>query len=201
MNAAAETEQAVALSARSVSHHEVTLIVQRVLAGKTNEFAEIVRRYQAKIFGMALAYTRNTEAAGDLVQDIFLATYESLPRYDQARSFTNWILKIATHHCYKFLRRDRRPQHSEEPQNNLPDPLETALQKERSERVLAVFHLLNEEMKMVVWLYYFFDRKCEQIAEILEISTSLVKVRLFRARQTMGKALESEVQDTQDHEI
>jgi len=174
---------------------ETVQIIRDVLAGKENEFAKIVQKYQTKIYGMALGYTRNREAANDLVQDIFLAVFESLSRYDQSRSFTNWILKIASNHCCKYFRHHSKVRPFEEIPSNLPDPLETAIQQERREQVLRAFHSLDDEMKMVVWLYYFFDRTYDQIAEILGISLALVKIRLFRARQAMGKAFEGEARE------
>ncbi len=164
-------------------------LVQAVMSGHKESFSELIRPYQSRIYGMAMGYTRNPEEAKDLAQDVFVATFQSLPRFDRVRPFRNWILKIATHHCYMFLRKRGRPT----PPPPLPppeaDPLDVQVETESREEIRAAFHRLEEDQKMVVWLYYFFNRSCQEIAEILEISLALVKVRLFRARQALGSIL------------
>ncbi|HOY67011.1 MAG TPA: sigma-70 family RNA polymerase sigma factor [Candidatus Ozemobacteraceae bacterium] len=164
-------------------------LVRQVLNGHTDAFGELVRRYQSKIYMMALYHTRQPSAAEDVVQEVFLAVYKSLGRFDQARSFTNWILKIATNHCYKAIR--RRPA-IPLPDRDIPvfcDPLDDQLLKERQEAVGAALAKLPEDFRLVVWLYYFFERSYQQIADILEIPLHLVKIRLFRAKRSLGQAL------------
>ncbi len=173
---AADSDEAIAAEAR---------------AGRPDRFAELVRRYQHRVLGLVMNYTRRREEALDLCQDIFLATWQSLPRFDVSRSFTNWILKIATHHCYQFLRRTKRPLPPPDPDagTDLPDPLEVQVRAEAREQVLAAFRRLDEDKRLVVWLYYFLGRSCAEIGEILEISVDLVKIRLFRARREMGEEM------------
>ncbi|MBF0545872.1 MAG: sigma-70 family RNA polymerase sigma factor [Candidatus Riflebacteria bacterium] len=182
--------------------NEINLIVKQVLSGKHDSFAEIVRRFQHKIYGMAIGYTRNPESASDLTQEIFLETFKSLSRFDQTRSFTNWILKIASNHCYKFLRKKTTlPLTEDIEQVSDFDPLEVAVETEAREQVLEAFNKLGEDLKITAWLFYFFERSCNQISEILEIPLSLVKVRLFRARQAMGFFLEKNVTKKPEREI
>ncbi len=167
-------------------------IVRQVLAGRVEAFGELVKRYQSKIYMMALYHVRRPAAAEDVVQEVFIATYQSLGRFDQSRSFTNWILKIATNHCYKALRK-KTPVPL--PDAEIPifcDPLDEQLRRERQEAVGAAMARLPEDFKLVVWLFYFFERSYQQISEILEIPQHLVKIRLFRARRILGQTLQKE---------
>lgn len=166
-------------------------IVRQVLSGRTEAFGEIVKRYQSKIFMMALYYVRRPAAAEDILQEVFIATYQSLGRFDQSRSFTNWILKIATNHCYKALRK-KNPVSL--PEKEIPifcDPLDDQLLRERQEAVAEAMSKLPEDFKLVVWLFYFFERSYQQISEILEIPQHLVKIRLFRAKRLLGQVLKN----------
>lgn len=166
-------------------------IVRQVLAGRVEAFGELVKRYQGKIYMMALYHVRRPAAAEDIVQEVFIATYQSLGRFDQTRSFTNWILKIATNHCYKALRK-KAP--TPLPDTEIPvfcDPLDEQLQRERQETVGAAMARLPDDFKLVVWLFYFFERSYQQISEILEIPQHLVKIRLFRARRMLGQTLKN----------
>ena len=167
-------------------------IVRQVLAGRVEAFGELVKRYQSKIYMMALFHVRRPAASEDVVQEVFIATYQSLGRFDQSRSFTNWILKIATNHCYKALRK-KAPVPL--PDAEIPifcDPLDEQLRRERQETVGAAMARLPDDFKLVVWLFYFFERSYQQISEILEIPQHLVKIRLFRARRMLGQTLQKE---------
>ncbi|NLI77969.1 MAG: sigma-70 family RNA polymerase sigma factor [Candidatus Riflebacteria bacterium] len=164
-------------------------LARQVMAGQTGAFAEIIRRYQAKIFGMALFYTRSAAAAEDVVQDVFVATYQSLGRYDPSRSFTNWILQIATNHCCKAIRRPAGAKKPLDEPSPFVDPLETQIDRERQAMVLDGLKQLPEDQRLVIWLFYFFERSYVQISEILEIPLHLVKIRLFRGKKALGTIL------------
>lgn len=164
-------------------------LVREVLSGRTEAFGELVKRYQSKIYMMGLFYTRHPAAAEDVVQEVFLATYQSLGKFDQSRSFTNWILKIATNHCYKAIRKKPAIPLSDKEIPIFCDPLDEQLLRERQEAVAGALSSLPEDFKLVVWLFYFFERSYQQISDILEIPVHLVKIRLFRARRQMGQTL------------
>ncbi len=168
-----------------------SVLVETILSGRKNCFAQIIDRYQNRVFAITLSYCRNLEEARDLTQDIFIAVFNSLPRFDRSRSLTNWVLKIAVYHCYQFLRKTRRPQKLPDLPADFPDPLDVQLKTELKGKLLRAFDKLSEELKLPVWLYYFLDRNCRETAEILEISVDLVKIRLFRARKLLGEQLGS----------
>lgn len=166
-------------------------LVDMILSGRKNCFAQIVDRYQNRVFAITLSYCRNLEEARDLTQDIFIAVFNSLARFDKARSLTNWVLKISVYHCYQYLRKTRRPPKLPELPADFPDPLDVQLKAELKGKLLRAFDNLNEDLKLPVWLYYFLDRNCKEIAEILEISLDLVKIRLFRARKFLGEQIDA----------
>ncbi|MBU1106037.1 MAG: sigma-70 family RNA polymerase sigma factor [Candidatus Riflebacteria bacterium] len=166
-----------------------SVLVGKILSGQKNCYAEIITRFQNRIFSMTFSYTRNYEDARDLTQEIFIAVFNSLARFDKTRSLTNWVLKIAVHHCYQFLRKTRRPPKVLDSPADFPDPLDVQIKGELHGKLLKAFDNLTEDLKLTVWLYYFLERSCKESAEILEISIDLVKVRLFRARKILGEQL------------
>lgn len=156
-----------------------------VLAGHQQAFAGLVRLYQGRIYAMARGYFRNPEEASDVAQEVFLAVFASLPRFDRSRPFRHWLLRIATNHCIQHLRRKTRPPLPPDPPAPLPDPLEVQVQNEERERVRQAMDRLDEDLRDVVIHYYLLDQSCPDIAETLGITLSLVKVRLLRARRAM----------------
>lgn len=166
-------------------------LVADVLRGRKQAFAEIIRIYQNRLFAMAMGYFRNPEEAKDVTQEIFLAVYGSLPRYDPSRPFRNWLLRIATHHCIQHLRQKTRPKIPLDPPPPELDPLDIQVRRESREQVRRCLDNLDEEFRTVVQLYYFGEQSCQEIADTLEISLSLVKIRLMRARRMMAQAMKS----------
>jgi RNA polymerase sigma-70 factor (ECF subfamily) len=182
-------EDATAAATAGQVSPEAALIAE-ILAGRRDRFADLIRPFERRIYAMAWNFTHHHEAANDLAQEIFLATYRSLPTFNRSRPFLPWLMRIATNHCYKALhRRSREPILSKPVGPEPPDPLLVQVRAEWRAEVLAAFQALPDDFKLVVWLYYFFERSCRQIAEILEISEDLVKIRLFRARKLMGARL------------
>ena len=183
------------MAAGSSSEAQIKGCIARVLAGEREAFRPIIEAYQRKIFGMQLYFTRNPAAAEDLTQDVFIAVYESLSRYDSQRSFTNWILRIATNLGLKYRRKKRALPSDQIEISVESEPLAGLLREERQQTVLAALDTLPEEQKLALWLFYFLDKSYAQIAEILDMPLHLVKIRLFRGKKALGEAL----QTTSDH--
>jgi len=178
-------------NAISIAEDSDEELVAATLAGRKEAFETIIKRYQQRIFGMCWSYSRQREEALDLTQEIFLAVYQSIPRFDRNRPFVNWLVRIASHHCFQYARRRKMmARHPiDPPSQEGTDPLDFHVRAEAREAVLKSFFELDDDHKMVVWLYYFLNRSCREISEILEISVDLAKIRLFRARREMGTKL------------
>ncbi|MBI3040000.1 RNA polymerase sigma factor [bacterium] len=167
-------------------------LVRQSLLGKKDAFVEIIKRYQKKAFGMAFFHCRNKSEAEDLTQEIFLSTYSSLSRFDQTRSFTNWFLRIVTNHCLNYAKKKRNSPLLVDVSLFPPllsDPAVEQIAQEQREKLFTALNQINEDFRLPLWLFYFFDRSYEQISEILEIPINLVKVRLFRGKLAIGKLI------------
>ena len=176
-----------------------SLCVQRTLAGDTQAFGELVRRYERDVFNLAYRMLNDWGEAEDAAQEAFLRAYAHLDRYDQQRSFKTWLLSIASNHCIDRLRRRRLTMLSlDEPlpphpalTSNTPGPEEATLANERSAQVQKLLDELNPDYRVAVILRYWYDYSYAEIAEMLETTESAIKSRLFRARQTLANKLEA----------
>jgi RNA polymerase sigma-70 factor (ECF subfamily) len=70
-------------------------LVQRVLAGETARYAELVRRYQRMVRRLARAMLATEEETDNVVQQSFVNAYRSLAQYHQAADFDRWLKMIA----------------------------------------------------------------------------------------------------------
>jgi RNA polymerase sigma-70 factor (ECF subfamily) len=110
------------------------------------------------------------------------------------------VLSIASNHCIDRLRKRRLTWLSlDEPlppnirlSSDEPEPEDAALHNERSQAIQSLMNELNSEYRAAVVLRYWYDYSYAEIADILDTTESAIKSRLFRARQALANALETQ---------
>ncbi len=175
-------------------------IIAAIRGGDSSRFEELVRRYQSRLFATARRYARREDEVADIVQEIFLKAFSKLASWRGDAPFEHWLMRLAVHTCYDFLRAHRRNREHNlseitEGESNwldrfarAPDQGTTDAEAARSlvERVLAQ---LSPPNRLVITLLELEDRPVKEIAELTGWSVPLVKVRAFRARAEMKKIL------------
>src|SRR6202044_1754679 len=84
---------------------EETAVVLQAREGDAKAFSELVRRYEGKIFRLALHITQNREDAEDVLQETFLKAYEHLDQFQGNSKFYTWIVRIAVNQALMKLRK------------------------------------------------------------------------------------------------
>src|SRR4051812_25702854 len=98
-------EGQVHMAASAFAGVEESELVTQARAGDTTAFNELVRRYEGKIFRLALHVTQNREDAEDVLQEAFLKAYEHLDQFKGDSKFYTWIVRIAVNQALMKLRR------------------------------------------------------------------------------------------------
>ena len=80
-------------------------IVAQARQGDAKAFSELLRRYEGKIFRLALHITQNREDAEDVLQETFLKAYEHLDQFQGQSKFYTWIVRIAVNQALMKLRK------------------------------------------------------------------------------------------------
>ena len=80
-------------------------LVEAAQAGNQDAFAELVRRYQSKIYNLALRYTNDSETALDIAQDAFVRAWQMLPKFRGEANFYTWLYRITMNLCIDRHRR------------------------------------------------------------------------------------------------
>lgn len=181
----------------SAADHE---LVRAVLAGDTARFEELVRRHQPRVFATARRYARRDDEVEDIVQEVFLKAFERLPGFRFEAPFEHWLMRVAVRTCYDFLRAHQRTR--EHPFADLTDEEEDWLDRFRAEpddaeeRAAAARSLVRRLMaslppdfRLVIQLLEIEEKSIREIQQLTGWSTPLIKVRAFRARAAMRKAL------------
>jgi RNA polymerase sigma-70 factor, ECF subfamily len=178
-------------------------LVSRAQSGDNEAFAELVGRYQNKIYRLARNITQSNEDAEDVLQETFLKAYSHLDGFQRNSKFYTWIVRIAVNESLMKLR--KRKSDRTVP---LDEPLDTG--EESVAREIAVWddnpeqrysheemqEILDEaveslkpDFRTVFMLRDIEELSTEETAEALGISIPAVKSRLLRARLALREKL------------
>ncbi len=134
-----------------------------------------------------------TDMVDDLVQEVFLAAWESLPKYQGNASLRSWLLGIARHKVedyYRGVLRAALPL-DEDFDSVIPDtgePVEILLDRDRAnQRVHSVLHSLPEPYTLALLWRYWEKRPAREIASRTGKSEKAVERLLARARAQFRK--------------
>ncbi len=163
-------------------------------AALEQQFAEILRENEERIFNMVYWHLGDYEDARDLTQDIFLAVYRNLPKFRGEARVSTWIYRIALNRIRRHLRRQRFrkllvPLEALWDRGN-PGPTQDPPTLPPAYQALH-HHLrqLPEEFRTVVILFYFENLSIREVAETLGVAEGTVKSRLNRARRMLRERL------------
>jgi RNA polymerase sigma-70 factor (ECF subfamily) len=163
--------------------------------GDKDAFAKLVEKYQKPVYSVCYRMLGTPTAAEDAAQEAFIRAYQALDRYDPDRSFATWILSIASNYSIDQLRKKKVTLLSMDnekygwlaPPDPGPSPEKTILDKEKQALVQDILAELPETDRAAVILQFWHDYSYDEIAEALDLSSSAVKSRLFRARRLMAE--------------
>ena len=179
-------------------------IMLRAKAGDQSAFDYLVQKYRRPIISFMYRMARNTAAAEDLAQEVFLRVYRSRQSYEASAKFTTWLYRIATNLAVNHARdtRHERPEVTvslDEPDEEsgttleLPDGALTAEQmmvrRERMKAIRSKVEALPEQQKLAVIMHKYQQMDYKEIAEVLKKSESATKSLLFRAYETLREQL------------
>ena len=169
-------------------------VIEQVLAGNTDAFSELVRKYQGMVVGLAFHHVGNLHDAEDIGQEVFIQAYRRLSQLKQRDKFASWLRRIAENHCKTWLRLNQKERHMLELDETLVHPVQKPpdailLDEVLSETVQHAIARLSEPNRLAVTLFYMHGASYKELSEFLDIGISAVKGRLHKARQQLKKGL------------
>ena len=171
-------------------------LVARARTGDSAAFSTLIRRYEARIFRLAMNITQNREDAEDVLQEAFFKAYEHLDQFQGNSKFYTWIVRIAVNQALMKLRKrktDRTVSLDEQIDTGEdtvvrevatwdPDPEERYSRDELNKILNTAVDELLPIYKTVFTLRDVEGLSTEETAEALDLSVPAVKSRLLRAR-------------------
>lgn len=183
-----------------MNHQDDHDIIARVLAGNTQDFAVLVRKYEQYVYTLCLRMVKNREEAEELAQDVFVKAYQKLSSFRKESKFSTWLYRVTYNRCLDFLAAAKRKKYTEDIDQisgfelaQTEHALDLLHKKERTAHLQKCLDKLPEEEAFLITVFYFEERSVNEIAEITEMSPSNVKVKLYRARKKLFSLLSAEL--------
>jgi RNA polymerase sigma-70 factor (ECF subfamily) len=180
-----------------MEHTEAELIAA-ALKGDAASFEPLVEKYSPRVFATARRYARRESEIEDIVQEVWIKAFQKLAGFRGDAPFEHWLMRLAVHTCYDFLRRHQRNRESAfseltEPETDWLDRFvtqpESASENADAARQLVerILEQLSPPARLIITLLEIEDRSVKEISQLTGWSVPLVKVRAFRARAEMRK--------------
>jgi RNA polymerase sigma-70 factor, ECF subfamily len=191
----------------------IDAVVERLRVGIDREegFRLLFDRFYGPLFRFFAGRGFSTEECQDLIQETFLRVYRGIEDFRGNTRWEHWLFRIAANTAVKMVRHRAAAKRvgpvvsweamdGEDPSSpaasgspgdaEVPASLRRLLDKERNELLRQAITGLPAQMRRCVRLRIFQDLDYEEIADILQISPSTVKVQLFKARKRLQIELE-----------
>lgn len=150
------------------------------------DFQKKYKEYGEMLYRIGFVFLGNPDDTEDILQEVFITLLYNSPEFKTKEHEKAWLIRITQNKCINFLKSSGR--------KALPiDELKLPTYSENNdEKIDIVKNILSlpPKYKTAVILYYYNDYSVEEIAKILKISKSAVKMRLKRAREILKIELE-----------
>ena len=173
-------------------------LIRAINSGQYDRFADLVKRYEQKLYNFSLRMCRDPADAEDTVQETFLNVFRYLKDFRYETKFKNWLYRIAASTCIKRRRKSKFAperelsldefyhQEESEPPDQVPNwalmPLDKLLNHELLDQINQAVFSLPEKYRLVIVLRDIEGFSTAETSQILNVSPANVKVRLHRAR-------------------
>ena len=170
--------------------------IRMILSGDTAAYRGLVEKHQDLVYTIVHRIISSAEEAEEVAQDVFVKAYSKLSGFKGEAKFSTWLYRIAYNtavsHTRKrkieFLAMDEEVigNHSEEDVQQEVMGLSTEEQNKLIKKALAI---LPRTDNLMITLFYYHGKDIEEISEIVGLTQSNVKVKLFRIRKRLFKEM------------
>ena len=192
-----KTKQVIATTG-TISDSEV---ISRILTGERNLYAVLVRRYNQRLYRVAMSIINDDSEAEEAMQVAYIKAFENLNKFEHKAAFSTWLIRILINEC--LLRTKKRKQSL----TMHDDMIENEIHQRFTDQVQTpLTNMLNSELKTVMekaisqlpdkYRTIFIMRELENMSiaetqECLNLTEVNVKVRLNRAKAMLRNSLAS----------
>jgi RNA polymerase sigma factor, sigma-70 family len=163
---------------------------------KKNEeqkFTELIEENKLRFYKTAKIILKNDDDVYDAIQEALISIYKNYEKLENEKFFSTWATRIIINKCYDLLRKRK---------NNIV-PIDEFIENNSSmgqndkyeideNGIKQAMNFLNDDIKLIVVLYYYDNYSVKEISEIVNIPEGTVKSRLSTARKILKQKLGKE---------
>ena len=172
------------------------ILIQRILSGHPEEYARVVEKYSKPIYNLVIRLIGQNQDTNDLTQEIFIKVFESLARFDQDKRFFPWLYTVALNVIRNYKKKTKK-ESTLKSENQDTDTASQALsrpdlivsRKQQAERLNQHIQGLPESLQEAIVLRYYQDCSFKEIADVLGVSLSAAKMRVYRGLKKLAQRI------------
>ena len=180
------------------------VLAQKALNGEEDAYALLVERYSTQLFNFVCRFLNDYDMANDILQQVFLQLYISLPKLRTGEPLKAWLFQVARNRCLDELRRKHAIHFSElqggysededlSPLDVIPDnrplPEEIADQHDLQATLQRAIDALPPKFRAVVLLRYSAQLSFSEIGQALQMPEATAKTYFQRAKPLLRATL------------
>lgn len=176
-------------------------LIRDFLKGDNNCFGILYSRYYSKVYSRCYSFSRNSDDAFDMTQEILLKAICKVSSFGGNSKFSTWLYAITTNYC--ITQSGRKSWKYQEDMKAAYEVLDERMDEESfKERVKReeleanldeYLKLLTEEERQMLILKYRMNYSVKELQNEFALSASAVKMRLHRARMKMSQLIRPEL--------
>lgn len=193
-----------------IHHPEIsdTVLAKQSLEGNQQAFELLVKRYSGPLFNFICRFLGDYDAASDILQQVMVQLYISLPKLRTGEPLKAWLFQVARNRCLDELRRKHAVHFSELEKSidddeqlalaDMPDisplPEEVAERHDLQQILLKAIQELPPKFRAVVLLRYASQLSYAEIGRVLNMPEATAKTYFQRVKPLLRNALASQLQ-------
>lgn len=152
----------------------------------TQYFNEKYSLYKTMLFRIAFTYMKNTEDCEDILQEVFLKLLTNTSEFASQEHEKRWLIRVTVNLCKNHMKSFWNSKRT-----SMEELQEFTMNMEELE-IMQDILALPKKYKIVIYLHYVEGYKCMEIADIMHLKESTVKMRLKKGRELLKIQLETE---------
>jgi RNA polymerase sigma factor (sigma-70 family) len=167
------------------------IYIDRVLNGDPAAYRPLVERYKDMAYNISLKIVKRPEDAEDITQEAFVKAYRSLKGFKREARFSTWLYRIVYNMSISFLRRSKKKVLAENEDfvkmsiSSYSEETDKENMELKIEALKRATDMLPDDEQAIITLYYYDNFNIDDIASVMNLTASNVKVKLHRSRKKL----------------
>jgi len=163
-------------------------LIARCRKGDIKSYELLYNRYSRAMYHTCLRIVMNAADAEDILQEGFMEAFASLDKLKNTAAFGGWVKQIMINKSVNFVRRHRKSwlvMEDVELVVDMPEevPFDESEFRGKVNAIIEAMDALPEKYRMVINLHIFEQMNFEEIASVMDIPSSTVRVQYLRGKQ------------------